>query len=270
MTWIPELFGAGKPIIGMAHFKPLPGDPRYDPAVTFQEAADSLLKDVVALQAGGVDGIMFSNEGSQPWMLNPPSVTAVSMAALVGRVRSAVRIPFGVHVIWDPRKTIELAAAVGADFAWETFTGVYASDFGLWNTNAGAVIRRQRQLDALQVRLFFEVVPEAGVYLGNRPAADHARSTIFNTRPDALCVAGLKPGEEASLDGISQIKKVSGAVPVFASTGVKPANVEQQLSIADGAIVGSAFKKDGNLWKAVDEKRVRALMEIVKKVRISD
>ena len=267
MIWIKELFGVEKPIIGMAHFKPLPGDPRYDPAISRAKAAEILLRDVEALQAGGVDGIMFSNEGSQPWMLNPPAVTAVSMAALIGWVRSAVKLPFGVHVIWDPHKTVELAAAVGAQFAWETFTGVYASDFGLWSTNAGAVIRRQRQLNAPNVRLLFEVVPEAAVYLGNRPTAEHARSTIFNAHPDALCVAGLKPGEEASLDGIRQIKQVSGEVPVFASTGVKLENVEQQLSIADGAIVGSAFKEDGDLWRSVDSVRVREMMGIVERIR---
>jgi predicted TIM-barrel enzyme len=122
MIWIKELFGVEKPIIGMAHFKPLPGDPRYDPAISQAKAAEILLRDVEALQAGGVDGIMFSNEGSQPWMLNPPAVTAVTMAALIGWVRSTVKLPFGVHVIWDPQKTVELAAAVGAQFAWETFT----------------------------------------------------------------------------------------------------------------------------------------------------
>jgi len=99
MSWLKDLFGTHKPIIGMAHFKPLPGDPHFQPGTDPRQAADALLRDIEALQEGRVDGIMLSNEGSQPWMTNPPPVTAASMAALIGMVRGAIRTPFGVHVI---------------------------------------------------------------------------------------------------------------------------------------------------------------------------
>jgi len=267
MNWMLSLFGVEKPIIGMAHFKPLPGDPKYAVSTDVRRAAQLLLRDIEALQKGGVDGIMFSNEGSQPWMTKPAQVTAVAMAALIGQVRHAIHVPFGVHVIWNPMATIDLAAATGSDFAWEVFTGVYASDFGLWNTNVGETARHQRRVNAESVRLLFEVVPEAAVYLGKRSIKDQVRSTIFNARPDALCVAGLKPGEAAPLDGVVAVKEISAEVPVLVSTGVKTSNVIAQLSIADGAIVGSALKKDGNLWNPVDVDRVGELMAIVKNLR---
>jgi uncharacterized protein len=274
MTWLKDLFGTEKPIIGMAHFKPLPGDPRFrtlaEPVeATLQASAElveatpdlsnfvlqagqALRRDIEALQEGGVDGIMLSNEGSIPWMTNPPTITAASMAAQIGIARSAIRIPFGVHVIWSPKATLDLAAAVDADYGWEVFTGVYASDFGLWNTNMGETARHRRRVGASNVRLFFEVVPEAAVYLGGRSIIDQVRSTIFNALPDALCVAGLKPGEPADLEVVSQIKTINSEVPVLVSTGVKESSVAEQLAVADGAIVGSALKKDGNLWNHVD------------------
>jgi|GEM_PF-49328 len=333
MTWLKDLFGTEKPIIGMAHFKPLPGDPRFRASAdsveaTLQAPAEliesnpqapaepvestpqapaelveatpqapaelveatpqapaelveatpdlhdlvlqaglALRRDIEALQDGGVDGIMLSNEGSIPWMTNPPPVTAASMAAQIGIARSAIRIPFGVHVIWNPKATLDLAAAVGADYGWEVFTGVYASDFGLWNTNMGETARHRRRVGASNVRLFFEVVPEAAVYMGSRSIIDQVRSTIFNALPDALCVAGLKPGEPASLEVVSQIKTINAEVPVLVSTGVKMSSVAEQLSVADGAIVGSALKKDGNLWNHVDVDRVRSFMEVVKQNR---
>jgi hypothetical protein len=300
MTWLADLFGTNKPIIGMAHFKPLPGDPRFRlsaehveaaPLVspdTFEsnskalaehvEAAPSLLnhtiqagealrRDIEALQEGGVDGIMLSNEGSLPWMINPPTITAASMAAQIGIARSAIHIPFGVHVIWNPTATLDLAASVEADYCWEVFTGVYASDFGLWNTNVGETARHRRRIGAAGVRLLFEVVPEAAVYLGGRPIIDQARSTLFNALPDALCVAGLKPGEPASLDVVKEIKAINQDVPVLVSTGVKESNAAEQLAVADGAIVGSALKKDGNLWNHVDAERVKAFMQIARSAR---
>ena len=267
MNWLKSLFGVEKPIIGMAHFKPLPGDPRYQSSTEVRQAAELLRQDIEALQEGGIDGIMLSNEGSLPWMLNPEPVTAVAMAALIGQVRNAIHVPFGVHVIWSPMATLDLAAAVGSDFAWEVFTGVYASDFGLWNTNFGQTARHQRHIGAGSVRLLFEVVPEAAVYLGSRALKDQVRSTIFNANPDALCIAGLKPGEAASLEGVIAVKELNSEIPVLVSTGVKASNVSAQLAVADGAIVGSALKKEGNLWNQVDAERVKDFMQIVRDLR---
>jgi len=278
MTWLTDLFGIPKPIIGMAHFRPLPGDPRFrQPAENAEtppdllnhviRAGEALRRDIEALQEGGVDGIMLSNEGSLPWMTNPPPVTTASMAAQIGIARSAIRIPFGVHVIWNPMATLDLAAAVEADYGWEVFTGVYASDFGLWNTNVGETARHRRRIGASGVRLLFEVVPEAAVYLGSRTIVEQVHSTFFNALPDALCVAGLKPGEPASLDVVREIKAVNQDVPVLVSTGVKESTVSEQLAAADGAIVGSALKKDGNLWNHVDAERVKSFMRVAKSAR---
>jgi predicted TIM-barrel enzyme len=63
---------------------------------------------------------------------------------------------------------------------------------------------------------------------------------------------------------------VKEAVPetlVFANTGVRVENVEEQLSIADGAVVGTTFKYDGKLQNHVDEKRVTEFMKKVESFR---
>jgi predicted TIM-barrel enzyme len=39
------------------------------------------------------------------------------------------------------------------------------------------------------------------------------------------------------------------------------------LSIADGAIVGTTFKRDGYIWNEVDVNRVREFMHAAKAVR---
>jgi predicted TIM-barrel enzyme len=43
--------------------------------------------------------------------------------------------------------------------------------------------------------------------------------------------------------------------------------VAEVLSVADGAIVGTHFKVEGNTWKAVDASRVRRFMDAVDKLR---
>lgn len=261
MGWLNQVFGIDKPIIGMAHLGALPGDPGYLSVSGAGSLVATLVGDVEALQRGGVDGIMFSNESSQPWMIKQDPVTAVAMAAILGRIRSRIRLPFGVHAIWDPEATISLAVATGASFAWEIFTGTYAGDFGVWDTDVGAALRYRRMLHAEHIRLFFEIVPEASVYVGRRQFEDVVRSVVSNCRPDALCVAGLKPGAPPSLGLVGLTKRMAPDIPVFVTTGMRIDNVDEYMRVADGAVVGSALKRNSDLWNPVDPGRVMALVE---------
>jgi predicted TIM-barrel enzyme len=54
---------------------------------------------------------------------------------------------------------------------------------------------------------------------------------------------------------------------VFANTGVRLENVEEQLSIADGAVVATTFKYDGIFENNVDVSRVKTFMTKVKDFR---
>jgi len=146
-------------------------------------------------------------------------------------------------------------------------SGVYASDFGLWDTNTGAVVRHQHHISAGDVRLLFNIVPEAAAYLAKRDIVEVARTTVFNHRPDALCVSGLTAGSQTDAQTLKQVKDAVPDTVVFANTGVRLNNVEEQLSIADGAVVGTTFKKDGIFENHVDESRVKEFMDVVRKIR---
>ena len=94
-----------------------------------------------------------------------------------------------------------------------------------------------------------------------------AKSTVFNNRPDALCVSGLTAGAITDAQILKRVKDVVPDTVVFANTGVRYENVEQQLSVADGAVVGTTFKYDGIFENHVDQERVERFMEKVKKIR---
>jgi len=266
-SWLQELFDVDKPVIGMCHLQALPGDPKYDHNKGLAWVVEMARGDLLALQAGGVNAVMFSNEFSLPYLTNVDTITVASMARVIVDVKSALEIPFGVNVLWDPKASLDLAMATDASFVREIFSGVYASDFGLWNTNCGEVIRHQHAIGAQHVRLLFNIVPEAASYLAPRDIADIARSTIFNTEPDGLCVSGLTAGKETSSQTLEIVKQAVPETPVFANTGVNAKNVIEQLSIADGAVIGTAFKQDGNTWNPVDSARVKSLMDQVQTLR---
>jgi membrane complex biogenesis BtpA family protein len=265
--WIEELFGVEKPVIGMCHMRAMPGDPQYAPDKGLEWVYEQARVDMLALQEGGVDGILFSNEFSLPYLTKVEMITAVCMAAIIGELKQEIKIPYGVNVLWDPRASIDVAMATGAQFVREIFTGVYASDFGLWNTNAGEVIRHRHAIGAGHVRLLFNIVPESAVYLGSRQIAEIARSTVFNNNPDALCVSGLIAGAETSAQTLKLVKEAVPGTPVFANTGVRIDNVKEQLEIADGAVIGTAFKEEGFTWNPIDIGRVKELMKKVMELR---
>jgi len=265
--WTEELFGTNKPVIAMCHLMALPGDPSFNKEAGMREVVDWARRDFLALQSGGVDAVMFSNEFSRPYLTKVQPVTVAAMGRVIGELLSDISIAFGVDVLWDPLRSLDLAAAVGASFVREIFSGVYASDFGLWDTNTGQAVRHQHAVGAENVRLLFNIIPEAAVYLQERDITEIARSSVFNHRPDALCVSGLTAGVRTDTEVLRRVKDAVPGTVVFANTGVTPDNVKEQFAVADGAVVGTTFKKDGKFENHIDADRVKALMDKVRSIR---
>jgi len=263
-VWLPDVFGVKKPVISMLHLMALPGDPGFDAQGGMRAVIDRARRELDALQAGGVDAVMFSNEFSLPYLTKTEPITSVAMARVIGELHDEIRVPFGVNVLWDGEASIDLAAVVGAQFVREIFTGVYASDFGLWDTNVGKAARHRARMGAGDVKLLFNIVPESATYLAHRDIEDITKTTVFASLPDALCVSGLTAGAATDTQILSRVKKAAGDTPVFVNTGVRASNAEEQLSIADGAVVGTYFKKDGVFENPADQSRVEELMGIVK------
>lgn len=263
MNWLKEVIGTEKAIIAMCHLQAMPGDPYYDRAKGMKWVLEKAKEDVEALQEGGVDAIMFSNEYSLPYLTRVKCETVAAMARIIGELQPMLSVPYGVNCLWDPVASLDLAVATDAKFVREIFTGVYASDFGLWDTNCGEVVRHQREIGAEKVKLLFNIVPEAAKYLADREIESIARTTVFNCRPDALCVSGATAGSATDPEILRRAKGAVGDTVVFANTGCRPDTIEGLLQIADGAVVGTTFKYDGKFENQVDVTRVKAFMEKV-------
>jgi membrane complex biogenesis BtpA family protein len=138
-TWLEEMFHVQKPVIAMLHLSALPGDPGFDSKAGLSAVLERAREELNDLQEGGVDGILVSNEFSLPYLTKTEPITAITMARIMGELLGAIHVPYGVNVLWDGRASIDLAVATGAQYVREIFTEVYASDFGLWNTNIGEV-----------------------------------------------------------------------------------------------------------------------------------
>src|SRR5262245_59517887 len=161
------------------------------------------------------------------------------MSYVIGLRSPELTVPFGVNVLWDPKSSIALAAATGARFVREIFTGTYASDMGPWTPDAGGAMRYRDRLGQRDLALLYNVSAEFAYSLDQRPLADRARSAVFSSIPDAVLVSGAITGEAARMADLEAVKKALPTTPVLANTGVKHATVAEVLQIADGCIVGS-------------------------------
>lgn len=267
MSFLNAMFGTEKPIIGLLHLKPLPGDPFYAPGGSMDDVIARARADLEALQNGGVDGVLVTNELSLPYEKKVSGVTLGAMGVVVGALRERVRVPFGVEAIYDGDATMELCAATEADFTRCLFTGAWAGDLGLVDRDVAKTLRRKSALRLDGLKLFYFVTSEGEVYLNDRSTADIAKSMLFNCRPDALVVGGAAAGVGPGGELLEQVRASAGKVPVVCGTGCRRETVAQVLQACDGAFVGTTFKKDGVFENPVDEQRVKEFMDAVKMMR---
>jgi membrane complex biogenesis BtpA family protein len=262
-----RVFGQVKPVIAMVHLGASPGAPLFDPHAGVEGIVECARKDLKSLQAAGFDAVMFGNENDRPYELKADVASSAAMAYVVGRLRGELALPFGVNVLWDPISTLAVAAATGASFVREIFTGAYASDMGSWTPDAGAALRYRKRLDRGDLALLYNVSAEFAYSLDRRSVADRARSAVFSSIPDAILVSGAMTGEAARTEDLEEAKRALPGTPVLANTGVKHATVRDVLAVADGCIVGSALKVDGDTWKPIDPDRASEFMRLARVAR---
>lgn len=261
------LLALRKPIVAMVHLLPLPGSSAYDPQGGMARILDAAAADIAALQAAGVDAVMFGNEGDRPYRTRASGAGLAAMAAAIGALKPLLSVPFGVNYLWDPLATVQLAAATGAAFAREVFCGVYASDMGLWAPDAAAALEERARLGRPDLVLLSNINAEFAAPLDTRPIETRARSAVFSSLADVICVSGGMTGEGVEISDLARVKRALPDTPVFANTGVRIETVAEILRHADGCVVGTHFKRGGDTWAPVDPDRAARFMDLVRRLR---
>ena len=250
-----------KTVVAMAHIGALPGAPLYDADGGVDRLIENVILDVEKLQAGGVDAIMFGNENDRPYELTGSIESIAAMTAVVSAVKPMLKVPFGVNYLWDPYATVAIASVTGASFAREIFTGLFASDMGLWEPNAAKALRLRRSLGRQDLKLLFNINAEFADSLDGRSIAMRAKSAVFSSLADVVLVSGPLTGQPAELSNLKNVREAIPETPLMANTGVNIDNVADIMAYADGCVIGTHFKVDGDTWKAVDGDRVNRFMD---------
>ncbi len=257
---LPELFQVSKPVIGMLHVPALPGSPAH--AKSFGEICHWVLADGAALAENGVHGLLLENFGDAPFYPRRVPPHTVAFLAVLGReVKAKFALPLGINVLRnDAGSALAIATAVEAVFLRvNVYTGARLTDQGIIQGQAHRLLRYRKLLES-RVRVFADVAVKHSAPLGTRDLGEEVEDTVSRGLADAIIVSGSATGRPGNLEDLAIAKQAARATPVLAGSGVSLANVEEVLTIADGVIVGSAFKKDGQVDNPVDGSRVREFM----------
>ena len=262
---LPEWSGNAKPIIGMLHLPPLPGSPGF--SSDSDSIVTRLLSDAQALVDGGVCGLLMENFGDAPFCpRRVPAHVVAHMTHLAGEVRRRFDLPLGINVLRnDGLSALSVAQATGAALIRvNVLCGARLTDQGILEGIAHELLREREMLNARNIRILADVEVKHSTALGvARPLEEEVQDTIQRGRADAVVVSGSGTGQATSLETIRRAKSAAGDTPVFVGSGITAENVAAQLDAADGAIVGTGFKKDGQARNPVDPDRVRAIMREV-------
>lgn len=251
----------GRTVIGMVHLIPLPGSPRW--AGSMRDVLAAALVDARALIDGGVDALLVENFGDAPFTpgrVEPATVAAMSVvAAEVRREFPGTRL--GLNVLKnDARAALGVAAAVGAEFIRvNVHSGAVLADQGVVQSDAYGTLRDRRLL-GVDVAILADVGGKHAVPLAPVETEQMARDLVHRGLADALVVSGAATGQATPLGEVKRVRSAVPDVPLLIGSGVTAETAAELLSVADGLIVGTSVKRDGDVRQPVDRARVEKLV----------
>jgi membrane complex biogenesis BtpA family protein len=241
----------------MLHLPALPGSPTNE--LSMSAIRSYVLKDAEALATGGVDALILENYGDVPFYpRRVPAHTVAFMTAIALEVRRAVSLPFGINVLRnDTESAIAVAFAADAQFIRVNIhSGARVTDQGLIEGAAHETLRYRKLLGS-DVKIFADADVKHSSAIGTSDLEDEVEDLVVRACADAIIVTGKATGKRTPIADLKAAKAAAGAVPVLAGSGVGESDVAEVLKIADGLIVGTAFKFDGVTSHPVDVERVR-------------
>jgi len=257
-------------LCGVIHLAATPGSAGYrssgdsDPRDLVSAMVDAALRDARAYVEGGIRSLIVENFHDAPFLkvgVGPATIASLTLA--VDRVSQVEGVhEVGVNVLRnDAHAALGVAAATGAGFIRvNVHTGAMYTDQGLIEGLAAETLVERERL-GLGLRLFADVHVKHATPIAGERLEDAAKDAVLRGRADALIVSGSGTGAMPNLVEIARVKEaLDGVVPVLVGSGFRADTARELLSAADGAIVGTAAKFDGDVRRPVDPARVEALV----------
>ena len=256
-----EVFKTIHPVIGVLHLLPLPTSPRWQGDL--QAVIDRAEQEATALASGGVHGIIVENFFDAPFTKGSVDPAVVSaMGLVVQRLQTLVTVPIGLNVLRnDARSAMAIATCTGAAFIRvNVLTGVMATDQGLIEGCAHDLLRYRKELGS-PVKILADVLVKHARPLGSPNLITAVQETLHRGMADGIILSGWATGHPPSLEDLELAKAAAGDRPVFIGSGADWENIGTLMKAADGVIVASSLKRQGDINQPIDPIRVGQFVE---------
>lgn len=250
-----------KPIIGMVHLLPLPSSPFFDGDLARIESR--ALDDARALIDGGADAFIIENFGDVPYD-DTISLEAYSvMLSITDKIKQFCDIPFGLNIQFNcTEHEWSMAYATKADFIRvESFVENRIGTHGISYASEPKLMR-MKSLYPADSMIFSDINVKHTYPIADVKLADAAHEAVASGC-DALIVTGKSTGVNPKLEDVIELRKSVQDMPILIGSGVNIDNVKDFLKVADGIIVGSSLKYNGDVNQGIDPLRVKEFMSAV-------
>ncbi|MBQ6655128.1 MAG: BtpA/SgcQ family protein [Erysipelotrichaceae bacterium] len=258
MTVYERVFGKEKPVIGMVHLKPLPSSPDY--GGDLEEIYRAAEADLKALIEGGANAVIIENFGDIPYAPHNDLIVCTAFTSIATRLRALTDMPMGINIQFnDYEAEWAVAYSCNMDFIRvECFAESRVGPNGEFAA-CGPQLMRLKGRYPKDIALLCDVQVKHTFPLVDQPV-DFTIESIIEGGGDALICTGITTGKSPEVSDVEKMKKMSHGLPVIVGSGVNAATVREFMKVADGAIIGSSFKKDGKVLNPIDKDRVAELM----------
>jgi membrane complex biogenesis BtpA family protein len=265
-----SLFKSSKPIIGVIHVGALPGTPANHQSVA--ELVRNAVGEAIIYRDSGVDGIIIENTHDVPFLRGTVGSEIVAAMTRIGQaVKSESKLPVGVQILAGANlEAMAVAHAADLDFIRaEAYVFAHIADEGLIESSAAKLLRYRKQIGAERVEVWADIKKKHSAHAITSDISLAATAeTVEFMRGNAVIVTGNVTGDAPKLEDVMEAK-AHCHLPIILGSGVDANNLAEFYPIADGFIIGSAFKKDGHWMNGVEKQRVRRLIKMVEQLRKS-
>lgn len=247
----------------MIALPPLLGYPEFTDLDQMLQAA---ISDLQALTLGGVDGVCLENDFDKPHRLTVDPEQIACFTRVAHEVALHAKVPMGLQVLLnDWRASLAIAKAVNAQFVrLDFFVDRVRIKAGVIEPNPAAILAYRKHIRAEQVALLTDIqVKHSEPLEPDKSIGTSARQALAH-QADAVVITGTSTGQPPSLIDLRQAREAIHDFPILVGSGMSEKNARELMQHADGAIVGTAFKKSFRANEPVEIERVRRLVSAAK------